>query len=274
MDPGAGYWINAAQAVTLTYPASVITPTVPVDLTGWLAQIRAAEHAAGVHPTYQWMNFYGAAVLPDGAQAPPGTVVLAVDPQGTICGATVVAHAGRFGMLACYADDPTTIQDEGGLAGDSIRLVLSSDGVLPDGQQIGLGAWISHGSRQETAPPLQPLQPPQLASNPSWQQVHYGDAITETLYTATFSGMPGALITANPFWSVDAGPWQPGLPDGLSLLERGCVDAGSGTTCEWGLSGQANILAGSYTVELRVNHGDYISSTQTVIVVDEEITGF
>ena len=146
MAPAAGYWIRATQAITLQYPVGPVTPTVPITPGERAAQIRQAEQAAGVAPTYQWVNMYGRANLPDGSGAPVGTVVLAVDPQGVICGATVVAYAGHYGLLACYADDPATARDEGGLPGDAIRLFISADGVQPT-RQIGAATWTAHGDR-------------------------------------------------------------------------------------------------------------------------------
>ena len=272
MVPDAGYWISATQAITLTYPTAVITPTTSISQTNRLAQIRAAEQTAGVRPTYQWMNFYGQAALADGAEVITGTVVLALDPQDTICGATVVTHAGNFGLLACYGDNQTTPYDEGGQAGDTIRLVLSSDGVHADGQLVGAGDWTTPGDRQEAVPP-QELQPPQVFSAPAWQQVQYQSAITETIYTATDNDTFGAAIAATIFWSVDAGPWQAGLPLGMSLSEKACTDAGAGTSCEWRLNGQADVPAGAYSVEMRVSDGVNTVTAQSVIVVNEAATG-
>lgn len=150
MAPVSGYWIRATQAITLQYPVGPVSATVQATAAtavDWPALIGQAEHTAGVHPTYQWMNFYGRPVLPGGAVAPTGTVVLAVDPQGTICGATVIVHAEHYGLLACYGDDPTTPQDEGALPGDTISLFSSADGVHPT-QPIATGRWTTHGDRQ------------------------------------------------------------------------------------------------------------------------------
>ena len=112
MAPGYGYWISATQAITLQYPVTGITETLPVTTTrtarsGW-SRSREAEWEAGVQPTYEWMNFYGKLALPDGTGVPTGTVVLAVDPQGVICGATATWEPGQYGLLACYRDDPDT----------------------------------------------------------------------------------------------------------------------------------------------------------------------
>jgi hypothetical protein len=154
LAPGYGYWIDAREAVTLSYPVSVVTGTVPFTpslvVEEWQAQIRLTEWEAGVQPTVEWMNFYGKAALPDGTGVPTGTVVLAVDPQGVICGATVVREPGQYGLLACYRDDPGTATDEGAVPGDTIRLVVA-EGTPPQPGSlvIGEGTWTAHGARQQ-----------------------------------------------------------------------------------------------------------------------------
>ena len=70
-----------------------------------------------------------------------GTTVKAIDPDGVVCGATVIHTEGQYGLLACYGNDPTTAEDEGAQAGDVIRLVV-------DGQTLGTGTWTAHGGRQ------------------------------------------------------------------------------------------------------------------------------
>jgi len=69
--------------------------------------------------------------------------VLALDPDGVVCGATVVTHEGQYGLLACYGDDPTTPEDEGAQPGDTIQLVA-------EGQVLAIGTWTEHGDRQWT----------------------------------------------------------------------------------------------------------------------------
>ena len=160
MAPNYGYWISATQAITLQYPLTTLTDTLRITDTlayqDRLAAIRVAEQAAGVQPTYEWMNFYGKPVLLDGTAIPTGTVVLAVDPQGVICGATTTWEVGQYGLLACYRDDPDTDIDEGATPGDVIRLIISTDGIHAAGQVIGTGTWTAPGARQQVpgeAPP-------------------------------------------------------------------------------------------------------------------------
>ncbi len=64
--------------------------------------------------------------------------MLALDPDGVVCGATVITTEGQYGLLACYGDDPTTPEDEGAQPGDTIQLVV-------DGQVLGGGTWTERG---------------------------------------------------------------------------------------------------------------------------------
>jgi hypothetical protein len=142
MAPGYGYWISATQAITLHYPVTAISDTIPITETRIaeerLGRVRQAEWDAGVQPTYEWMNFYGKLSLPDGTGVPTGTLVLAVDPQGVICGVTATWEVGQYGLLACYADDPDTAVDEGAVPGDTIRLVVGEGS--PPASGVGLSA--------------------------------------------------------------------------------------------------------------------------------------
>ncbi len=144
-----GYWIKMALSATLQYPTTVGDQALDIghsrsptpDTQYLISNIREAEQAAGVTPTHTWVNFYGPAHLPDETPLPVGTTVLALDPNGVVCGATVVTHEGQYGLLACYGDDPTTPEDEGAQAGDTTQLVV-------DGQVLATGTWTAHGNRQ------------------------------------------------------------------------------------------------------------------------------
>ncbi|MBS1252762.1 MAG: hypothetical protein MAG451_01804 [Anaerolineales bacterium] len=142
MEPRLGYWIKTTQAVTLQYPVtsnqlSVNSGQSSVDSDRSSVN---TDHLS-ITPTHTWMNFYGPARLQDGTPLPVGTEVQALDPDGAVCGATVVAKAGRYGLLACYSDDPATFPDEGAQPGDTIRLVVNN-------QVLGTSIWTAHGGRQ------------------------------------------------------------------------------------------------------------------------------
>ncbi len=188
MAPGYGYWISATQAVTLAYPLTGISETVSTTATQLAQQrqfaVRYAEWQAGVQPTYEWMNFFGQATLPDGTPVPTGTLVLAVDPGGTVCGATVVWQAGQFGLLACYGDDPQTGVDEGAVPGDTIQLLLE------DGTLIGTGPWTAPGGRWEVGQEAQPMVDLAIAKQVMPQAAYPGEAVT---YTLTYWNAGSAL---------------------------------------------------------------------------------
>ncbi len=149
MESLFGYWIKMAQAGTLNYPTTGGDGLTTAEESAKVISIRQAECMAGVTPSNTWVNFYGTAHLPacpepcrrDETPLPVGTTVLALDPDGVVCGATVVTTEGQYGLLACYGDDPTTPEDEGAQPGDTIQLVV-------DDQVLGMGMWTAHGDRQ------------------------------------------------------------------------------------------------------------------------------
>jgi len=163
LRPAAGYWIRATQPITLQFPFTAnlsATPTArltdTLSLRERLAEIRAAEQAAGVQLTYTWTNLYGEVYLPDGSPAPISTTLTALA-NGLPCGATFVTEAGRFGLLACYGDDETTTEIDGARPGDAITLQmggtpLTLQGLGFNGQPVPAGqavTWTALGDRWE-----------------------------------------------------------------------------------------------------------------------------
>jgi hypothetical protein len=177
MAPGSGYWISVTRAITLHYPLTGISETLSVTTTRnarlRLNPVRLAEWEAGVQPTYEWMNFYGKLALPDGTGVPTGTIVLALDPQGAICGATATWEPGQYGLLACYADDPNTPADEGAVPGDTIRLVVGEGAA--GAWQLGCRRrdWTSRRAQQVPAGP-----PPELRTGLTCRCCSRGDGVT------------------------------------------------------------------------------------------------
>jgi subtilisin-like proprotein convertase family protein len=158
MEPLFGYWIRMTQEGTLQYltTGDFRFSIADLRLNALTIENRKSQIA---NPTNTWVNFYGPAHLP------VGTVVQAIDPDGVVCGATVVTTEGQYGLLACYGDDPTTPEDEGARTGDIIQLVV-------DGQTLGTGVctvfgdlhWVPLGTvshqRQVFLPLLQVGLPP------------------------------------------------------------------------------------------------------------------
>ena len=84
----------------------------------------AAANSEQLAPTPWWMNFYSPSSLWNDTPLPVGSVVRVYDPQGVLCGETVVTRAGQYGLMPVYADDPMTQQDEGALPGDVLRFTV------------------------------------------------------------------------------------------------------------------------------------------------------
>jgi uncharacterized repeat protein (TIGR01451 family) len=203
MAPGYGYWISATESLTFAYPTTSFTNSLPITATraarARLAGVQYAEWLAGVRPTYEWMNYYGVLTLPDETPVPTDTIILALDPQGVVCGATMVWEPGQYGLLACYRDDPATEVDEGALPGDVIQLFVSSGGTQPDGQFVGAGVWTGHGNRWEVEEGALLLTDLAITKAVVPQTALPGAAITYTLiYTNTSNLVAQGVVISDP----------------------------------------------------------------------------
>ena len=115
--------------------------------------------------------------------------------------------------------------------------------------------------------------PPNLTVTPPFQYVGYSDAISTVTYQSIDNDTPDGLIHAIVYWSENEGPWQVGLPPGMSLSEKDCSDNWQNSTCEWKLTGEAIATAGTfYYVELRISDSEYTTSADTTIIIKEETT--
>ncbi|MCZ7574440.1 MAG: hypothetical protein M5U01_38305 [Ardenticatenaceae bacterium] len=101
-----------------------------------------------VTPTNQWVNFYGSQTTFRGQPVPVGALVAAFDPQGVQCGEFTVTSQGHYGLLPCYADDPTTTGiDEGAEPGDTITFTINGLPVSPQGPDQP--QWSAHGDLRQ-----------------------------------------------------------------------------------------------------------------------------
>ena len=213
LRPSAGYWISATQAITLQFPitpSQEVTPTARVTgtlpLSDRLDVVRAAEQAAGVHPTYAWANLYGQAYLPDGAPAPISTTLTALA-NGLPCGATMVTERGRFGLLACYGDDATTDAVDGARPGDALTLLLDGAPIALqpvgfNGQPAAAGqavTWTGLGDRWEIVVGPAPVVDLAITATVTPTVAAPGDRITYTLtYSNTGTGLATGVVIRDP----------------------------------------------------------------------------
>jgi hypothetical protein len=149
LAPEFGYWFKVTEDVTLTYPGAKFA-----TFASTVADNTSAKRAtfASVVPTTQWIDLYGEAVTVDGTPIASGAVVEAVDANGRICGAFVVATNGMLGFMPVYGDDATTKNvSEGPAAGGEFHLVINGVETAEtfawsdNGDQVNVGALSSLG---------------------------------------------------------------------------------------------------------------------------------
>jgi len=97
---------------------------------------RAEEQAEPI-PSYKYIMVYGTGELA------AGDVVEFFDPEGTLCGRSVVEEEGGYGLMAVYGDDPMTPDiDEGAREGDCLTIRVNGQEVYPVG---GPPVWEREG---------------------------------------------------------------------------------------------------------------------------------
>jgi len=166
--------------------AHPLGPDAPIwDSNGAVKQVNLA--ASTVTPTNEWVNFYSYSTIFDDQPVHTGAVIEAYDPQGVNCGEFVVSHAGWYGAMPVYRDDPETSSDEGADPGDTITFYINGYEATPQGPETAV--WTSNGDLREVdlvaGPPSigpvisTPSFAPTVASNePLTVTTHISDAST------------------------------------------------------------------------------------------------
>jgi len=118
VDVRLGYWFKMSAADTLVTgmgASKVATPALgTAGEQPWLP-------SASQHPVADFMGIWGRLSL-KGRPAPKGTVVEVVDDEGNRAGAAECSHAGYYGFLPIYRDDPATGLDEGAETGEELSV--------------------------------------------------------------------------------------------------------------------------------------------------------
>jgi len=141
--------LRPGEEVSFTINGIPARPDGPDDViwttNGALKQVNLI--VSSVRPTNEWVNFYSQNTTLNGQPVPVGTLVEAFDPQGTKCGETIVNHAGWYGLLLCYRDDPETPEDEGAVPGDTIAFRVAGSPAAASGPDTP--QWTSNGDIRE-----------------------------------------------------------------------------------------------------------------------------
>jgi len=148
---------------------------------------------AGVTTTPQFVNFVSQQTTLNGQPVPKGSIVRAFDPDGVQCGEYVVDHAGWYGLMPCYGDDPMTPGDEGARPGDIIRFTINDLPATPLGPDEP--KWTQNGAL------LQVNLAATSASNEPTTTPTATPTVTPTLtptYTPTSPATPTVQSSATP----------------------------------------------------------------------------
>jgi hypothetical protein len=148
MRPGFGYWIKLSEPDTLSYPESPLVTTPPAN-NGTASSSdppaavdRLSEETASFAPSTEWISLWGDEVRIGGILIDTGTLVMAIDNEGMLCGWCIAHHPGQFGLMPVYRDDPATVNDEGANPDEAFTVIVG-DYVFEGFEWTGLGTVVN-----------------------------------------------------------------------------------------------------------------------------------
>lgn len=171
-----------------------------------------------VHPSLEWVNFFGEVSLLDGAPAPVGSVLDAYDPAGYRCGTYRITVRGHYGPMPVYRDDPTTPEHDGALPGDTIRFVVDGQPAFALGPDDPI--WTAWGDiwevhLRQTRSVHQPLE-----LGDGWNLVGFNVEPANADILEVLDGVSGTLGTVQTMaCGRGALAYYPDLPPRLNSLQ-------------------------------------------------------
>ncbi len=113
---------------------------------------------------------------------------------------------------------------------------------------------------------------PVVSRDVSTQTCQYSDKLADI--TVTASDINGDVLTAATRFSKDAGTATAGLPAGVTLGAKSCLENATPgrQTCTWKLTGTAGVAAGTYLISIAVRDEDTLFNevTTTLVVTPED----
>ncbi len=135
-----GYWVKVTQDDILTYPGAG-TPAKAVVSTAKLA----TDAGKNIPKSTSWVNLYSHQLTLNDISIGSGSEITAHNLNGDIIGSYTIGESGRFGFMSVYADDPTSKDVDGVVAGESFYLSV-------DGHKTNeTFTWTQSGDRIEVA---------------------------------------------------------------------------------------------------------------------------
>jgi hypothetical protein len=211
--------LRPGEEVSFTINGIPARPDGPDDViwttNGALKQVNLI--VSSVRPTNEWVNFYSQNTTLNGQAVPVGTLIEAFDPQGTKCGETIVNHAGWYGLLLCYRDDPETPEDEGAVPGDTIAFRVAGSPATANGPDTP--QWTSNGD-------IRQVDLVAIAATPTVTPTPTATQTPTRTSTPTPTGTPTATATATTTPTATPTP-------ALSTIEgRVCQDQDGDGRCQ------------------------------------------
>jgi VCBS repeat-containing protein len=187
----------------------------------------------------------------------PGVLGNDADVDGNLLTAILVAGPSH-GSLALNADGSFTYTPDLNYNGPDSFTYKANDGTA-DSNTVTVTLTV-----------IPVNDPPTVTVSTATQAVQYSDGIDEVTVSVEDIDSFGSSIQMTKSWKVDDGDWQDNLPAGLSLSNESCTDNGTGTTCQWKLSGIADVPAGTYVIKITVSDRQLANDVQVEITVEPE----
>jgi hypothetical protein len=172
-----------------------------------------------VHPSTEWVNFYGQVTLSTGDPAPYGSRVDAYDPDGVRCGTYYVTIPGQYGPMPVYRDDDTTAEDDGADPNDVIRFVVNGTPAIIMGPDASI--WTKNGDIFEVDLFGGPVVQRTKHLSVGWNLVSFDIMPLDSAVGGALSSINGKYSRVMTF-DCDAGAqsYYPTLPPGLNTLQH------------------------------------------------------
>ena len=131
-----------------THPLSIVARTIGlISLLVLVLTLAYGSTLVKGDPGPEWVDFFSANTTFLGQPVQPGDVIAAFDPQGVQCGVFTVTTEGKYGLMPCYRDDDTTLEDDGADPGDVISFTINGRPAVALGPDDPI--WTSNGDWQE-----------------------------------------------------------------------------------------------------------------------------
>ncbi len=127
MYPGKGYVVNVNEAQTFRYPGEEGDTPTKHPIQGRRSLKASTPPTAPNIPIFEFV--YGNHAMINSTLIPTGTPIRAIDSNGVVCGMSNFLADGVF-VLPVMADNPFTLDDEGAIPGEMVKIVIGANQLV------------------------------------------------------------------------------------------------------------------------------------------------